>query len=149
MERGKPTERTILVVDDEDCIREIVGFMLRSAGFRVVQASSATEALTMLESGAKFDLMFSDIMMPGLDGVALLQLTKKKFPALPVIILTAADRFLGAQETLLKGACDYLLKPFDRGQLLGAVRCALEGAESSSADGVHAVTVSQSRLCPA
>src|SRR5215470_10043982 len=51
MERCKPTERTILVVDDEDCIREIVGFMLRRAGFRVVQASSATEALALLDSG--------------------------------------------------------------------------------------------------
>jgi DNA-binding NtrC family response regulator len=149
VERGKPTERKILVVDDEDCIREIVGFMLRSAGFSIVQASSATEALTVLESGAKFDLMFSDIMMPGLDGVALLQLTKKQFPALPVIILTAADRVLGAQETLLKGACEYLLKPFDRDQLLGAVRRALEGAEYSSASGVHAAAVSQSRVCPA
>jgi len=149
VERGKPAEWTILVVDDEDCIWEIVGFMLRSAGFRVVQASSANEALTLLESGAKFDLMFSDIMMPGLDGVVLLQLTKEKFPALPVIIVTAADRVLDAKETLLKGACDYLLKPFDRDQLLGAARRVLEGTERSSAAGVHPAAVSQSRLCPA
>ncbi len=148
MERSKVTERTILVVDDEDCIREIVACMLCSDGFRVVQASSATEALNILDSGANLDLMLSDIMMPGLDGVALLQLTKKKFPSFPVIILTAADRTLDAKETLLKGASDYLLKPFDRDQLLNAVQRALQGAEYSPS-GVHPAAASQSRLCPA
>jgi CheY-like chemotaxis protein len=135
-------------VDDEDCIREIVGFMLCSAGFRVVQASSGSEALNIVDSGTNLDLMFSDIMMPGLDGVALLRLTKKKFPSLPVIILTAADRILDAKETLLEGACDYLLKPFDREQLLNAVQRALQGVEGSSCR-VQRAAAPQSRLCPA
>ena len=81
-----PAER-ILVVDDEEAIREIVSSMLTSANYKCRQASSGLEALALLESGEEFELMLSDLMMAGLDGIGLLERTKEKFPDMPVVMV--------------------------------------------------------------
>jgi CheY-like chemotaxis protein len=73
-----PAER-ILVVDDEDPIREVVCSMLNSANFVCSQASSGKEALALLQSGEEFELMLSDMMMPVMDGEALLAATKSRW----------------------------------------------------------------------
>ncbi|MGA8761626.1 MAG: response regulator, partial [Candidatus Sulfotelmatobacter sp.] len=79
----------ILVVDDEEAIREIVSSMLTTAGYTCQQAGSAAEALAILNSGEAFELMLSDLMMAGLDGIGLLERTKEKFPDMPVVMVTA------------------------------------------------------------
>ena len=70
----------ILVVDDEEPIREIVASMLGTAGYACKQAASGMEALAVLTSGEEFELMLSDLMMADLDGIGLLERTKEKYP---------------------------------------------------------------------
>src|ERR1700758_3794201 len=120
-----PADR-ILVVDDEEAIREIVTSMLVSANYQCRQAGSGVEALAMLSSGEEFELMLSDLMMAELDGIGLLERTKEEFPDIPVVMVTAVHDISVALAAIRNGAYDYLLKPFEREQLLAMVRRALE-----------------------
>src|SRR5271163_298272 len=106
----------ILVVDDEEAIREIVCAILAAAGYHWKQASS----------GEEFELMLSDLMMADLDGIGLLERTKEKFPDMPVVMVTAVHDISVALAAISNGAYDYLLKPFEREQLLKSVGRALE-----------------------
>src|SRR3954471_16122416 len=116
----------ILVVDDEEPIREIVCAMLQSSGYRCTQAGSGVEALAILNSGDEFELMLSDLMMAELDGIGLLEKTKERYPDMPVVMVTAVHDVSVALAAIRNGAYDYLLKPFERDQLLAMVRRALE-----------------------
>ncbi|HYL92105.1 MAG TPA: HD domain-containing phosphohydrolase [Alphaproteobacteria bacterium] len=116
----------ILVVDDEEPIREIISSMLNAAGYKTRQSASGMEALAMLNSTGEFDLMLSDLMMAELDGIALLERSKEKYPDMPVIMVTAVHDISVALAAIRNGAYDYLLKPFEREQLLAMVRRALE-----------------------
>src|SRR6476646_5110151 len=120
-----PVDR-ILVVDDEETIREIVSAMLTTAGYKCRQAGSGMEALALLESGEEFELMLSDLMMANLDGIGLLERTKERFPEMPVVMVTAVHDISVALAAIRNGAYDYLCKPFEREQLLATVRRALE-----------------------
>jgi putative nucleotidyltransferase with HDIG domain len=120
-----PNDR-ILVVDDEETIREIVSSMLGGAHFQTRQAGSGIEALSVLESGEEFDLVLSDLMMAEMDGIALLERAKERYPDMPVVMVTAVHDIQVALQALRNGAYDYLLKPFEREQLLATVRRALE-----------------------
>jgi putative nucleotidyltransferase with HDIG domain len=120
-----PNDR-ILVVDDEETIREIVSSMLAGAHFQTRQAASGIEALAILESGEDFDLVLSDLMMAEMDGIALLERAKEKYPDVPIVMVTAVHDIQVALQALRNGAYDYLLKPFEREQLLATVRRALE-----------------------
>jgi putative nucleotidyltransferase with HDIG domain len=116
----------ILVVDDEEPIREIVSSMLSFANYQCRQAASGLEALALLDSGEQFELMLSDLMMADLDGIGLLERTKEKYPDMPVVMVTAVHDISVALAAIRNGAYDYLLKPFEREQLLATVRRALE-----------------------
>src|SRR5437899_12486451 len=83
----------ILVVDDEEPIREIVASMLSTAGYACKQAASGMEALAVLTSGEEFELMLSDLMMADLDGIGLLERTKEKYPDMPVVMVPASTTF--------------------------------------------------------
>jgi putative nucleotidyltransferase with HDIG domain len=120
-----PVER-ILVVDDEDPIREIVCSMLAAANYKTRQASSGLKALAILDAGEEFELMLSDLMMADLDGIGLLERTKEGYPDMPVVMVTAVHDISVALAAIRNGAYDYLLKPFEREQLLATVRRALE-----------------------
>jgi putative nucleotidyltransferase with HDIG domain len=120
-----PAER-ILVVDDEDAIREIVCSMLAAANYKTRQASSGLKALALLDAGEEFELMLSDLMMADLDGIGLLERTKEAYPDMPVVMVTAVHDISVALAAIRNGAYDYLLKPFEREQLLATVRRALE-----------------------
>ena len=119
------TER-ILVVDDEEAIREIVTAMLQSSGYQCQQAASGKQALALLTSGDSFELVLSDLMMADMDGIGLLERTKEKYPDMPVVMVTAVHDISVALAAIRNGAYDYLLKPFEREQLLATVRRALE-----------------------
>src|ERR1700751_3050299 len=120
-----PSDR-ILVVDDEEPIREIVSSMLAFANYQCRQAASGLEALALLDSGEQFELMLSDLMMADLDGIGLLERTKERYPDMPVVMVTAVHDISVALAAIRNGAYDYLLKPFEREQLLATVRRALE-----------------------
>jgi len=119
------TER-ILVVDDEEPIREIISSMLNAAGYKAQQAASGMEALATLNANGEFELVLSDLMMAEMDGIALLERIKEKYPEMPVVMVTAVHDISVALAALRNGAYDYLLKPFEREQLLAIVRRALE-----------------------
>jgi putative nucleotidyltransferase with HDIG domain len=121
-----PMSDRILVVDDEEPIREIVASMLGTAGYACKQAASGMEALAVLTSGEEFELMLSDLMMADLDGIGLLERTKERYPDMPVVMVTAVHDISVALAAIRNGAYDYLLKPFEREQLLNTVSRALE-----------------------
>jgi DNA-binding NtrC family response regulator len=101
----------ILVADDEDGIRETLGFYLRGAGFEVITVASGEEAVRRLRSDA-VSLVIADIVMPGLDGLEVLARTRELDPPPPVILMTAYATVEMAIEALLQGAEDFLVKPF-------------------------------------
>lgn len=116
----------ILVVDDEEPIREVVCSMLESSGYECVQACSGKDALEHLRKDTNFQLVLSDLMMPELDGVGLLEGVRRRYKELPVVMVTAVHDISVALAAIRNGAYDYLLKPFEREQLLAVVRRALE-----------------------
>jgi putative nucleotidyltransferase with HDIG domain len=120
-----PNDR-ILVVDDEETIREIVCSMLNGAHFQTRQAANGLEALSILESGDEFDLVLSDLMMAEMDGIALLERAKERYPDMPIVMVTTVHDISVALQAIRNGAYDYLPKPFEREQLLATVRRALE-----------------------
>src|SRR5208282_6797349 len=89
-------------------------------------ASSGLKALALLEAGEEFELMLSDLMMADLDGIGLLEQTKEGYPDMPVVMVTAVHDISVALAAIRNGAYDYLLKPFEREQLLASVRRAVE-----------------------
>jgi putative nucleotidyltransferase with HDIG domain len=116
----------ILVVDDEEAIREVVCSMLQHATYQCVQASSGVEALAILDRDSNFQLVLTDLMMPEVDGVALLERVRELHQELPVVMVTAVHDISVALAAIRYGAYDYLLKPFEREQLLAVVCRALE-----------------------
>jgi putative nucleotidyltransferase with HDIG domain len=116
----------VLVVDDEEPIREVVSTLLSSAGYKCKHAGSGLEALALLDSGEEYELMLSDLMMAELDGIGLLERTKERYPDMPVVMVTAVHDISVALAAIRNGAYDYLCKPFEREQLLATVRRALE-----------------------
>lgn len=124
---GEPpvTER-ILVADDEEPIREIMSLMLSLAGYRCRHVSGGTQALKLLESGEKFDLITSDICNSEMDGPLFLEQIQRKFPEIPVLMIHAVHDISVSLACIRNGAYDYLLKPFEREQLIFSVRRPLE-----------------------
>ena len=106
----------ILVVDDDDRIRELVKEYLIDNNFLVTTAKDATDAKKKLEI-VKFDILILDIMMPGEDGLSLTKEIKKNNP-IPIILLTAKGETSDRIEGLELGADDYLGKPFEPKELL-------------------------------
>jgi putative nucleotidyltransferase with HDIG domain len=120
-----PPER-ILVVDDEATVRDLVAALLSHSGYSPTLISNAEEALARLQQDPDYDLILSDIMMPGIDGLAFLDHIYCEHPSIPVVICSAINDVHVATNAFRRGAFDYLLKPFDRAQLEGVV---LRGVE--------------------
>jgi putative nucleotidyltransferase with HDIG domain len=116
----------ILVVDDESYIRTIVSAMLEHADLETVTAADGNEALEAIQADPEFDLVLSDIMMVGMDGMTLLERTRQLIPNTPVVMVTAVTDVDVALLAMRNGAYDYLLKPFQQDQLLATVNRALE-----------------------
>jgi DNA-binding NtrC family response regulator len=106
------------VVDDDQTIRQTIISMLASADLECREAASGVEALAVLESGEEFEVMLADLMMPDLDGIGLLERSKSKYPDMPVVIVTSMSDISVALATIRNGGHDYLVKPFEREQLL-------------------------------
>ncbi len=110
----------ILVVDDEPAVRDSLKEWLVDEGFSVDMAESGRQALEMLQDKA-YSLMLTDIKMPGMDGVELLQQAKQVQPELTVVMMTAYATVETAVEAMKQGAFDYLMKPFDPARMLPMV----------------------------
>ncbi|MFQ6093088.1 MAG: HD domain-containing phosphohydrolase [bacterium] len=116
---------TILIVDDEPCVREVLAQFLSQKGYGCVTAEDVQGALDTLKREC-IPLVISDIRMPGLDGVALLQEVKKREPFTEVIMATAVSDTAKAIEAMRLGAYDYVLKPFNLSGIAASVQRALE-----------------------
>jgi cyclic di-GMP phosphodiesterase len=115
----------ILIVDDEESIREVLTSLLEACGYQCATAADGAEALKALET-AQFDLVLSDILMPVMDGLALVEAVQAKQPDLPVVMVTAMHDISAAIGALRTGAYDYILKPFEKDQLYFSARRAIE-----------------------
>lgn len=115
----------ILVVDDEDLIRESLAFILRKEGYVVTEASNGQEAVDELKN-SKYDICITDIEMPKMRGTELLEKMSKIAPDTFVIIITAYASIETAITALRKGAFDYIIKPIDFDDLIMRVRKLLD-----------------------
>src|SRR6185437_11556700 len=101
----------ILVVDDEESIREFLDIMLRKEGYDVSLAEDGQKAIDLLKKKA-FDMVISDLQMPNVTGMELLKFAKDNYPDVRFLIITAFGTTESAVEAMKMGAYDYLTKPF-------------------------------------
>src|SRR5271170_3407586 len=120
-----PQER-ILVVDDEESVRGVVAALLERSGYAVTTIESAEAALTRLQQDPDYDLVLSDIMMPGTDGLTLLDQICADHPGMPVVMFSAVNDTHVVTNAFRRGSIDYLLKPFERSELDSVVMRAIE-----------------------
>jgi two-component system NtrC family response regulator len=115
---------TILIVDDEKNYPLILAAVLEEEGFEILTANSGQEALDVLQS-SDVELVLTDMKMPAMDGIELLEKIKSMDPGLPVIMMTAYGTVDKAVEAMQKGAYSYILKPFDNERLILYVKKAV------------------------
>jgi len=118
-------EGRILVVDDEETVRDLIQRTLEEAGYNVVSAASGQEALDKV-SQLNIELVLLDINMPGMSGLDVLDKLRSDWPDIAVIIATAMGDAQTAVDTMKRGAYDYLTKPFNRDDLVLKVQKATE-----------------------
>ncbi|OGP62830.1 MAG: Fis family transcriptional regulator [Deltaproteobacteria bacterium RBG_13_49_15] len=116
---------SILIVDDEKNYPPVLSAVLEEEGYETLTANSGKEALEILKQ-SEVDLVLTDMKMPGMDGIELLEKIKAKDPDLPVIMMTAYGTVEKAVEAMQKGAYSYILKPFDNERMILYVKKANE-----------------------
>ena len=113
--RMSSADRSILIVDDNDDVRELLLLFLANCSYRLLSANNGESALSLIES-EKFDLVLLDVMMPGFSGVELLKKIRASQvgnnPHLPVIMVTARSGSDDIEEAMKAGAHSYIVKPF-------------------------------------
>jgi DNA-binding NtrC family response regulator len=125
---ANPTKHRILVTEDDQVQREVISDILLRAGFDVATSESGAQTLDVL-SKDHFDLIVTDMRMPGMDGLELLRQAKRVRPETEVVVMTAHATVETAVTAMKEGAIDYLQKPFDKDELLLVVNRALEKSE--------------------
>jgi putative nucleotidyltransferase with HDIG domain len=120
------TQERILVVDDEESVRSVASALLTRSGYSVTTAEGAEAALTRLQQDPDYDLVLSDVMMPGTDGLTLLDHLCTDHPSIPVVMFSAINDIYVVTSAFRRGAVDYLLKPFERTDLESVVLRAIE-----------------------
>jgi DNA-binding NtrC family response regulator len=116
----------ILIVDDEEVLRDVLEVVLRREGFDIVTAASGEEALSVLDGEEDVDLVILDVMLPGISGIDTLRAIRISNPTLPVIVITAFSSIDGAIEAMKHGAFHYIPKPFKNEEVVLTVNKALE-----------------------
>src|SRR5438132_6740638 len=122
---GTSRNGTILIIDDEEIMREILETLLTREGYDVRLASSGVEGLELARA-VPFDAAIVDIMMPGIDGIATLDELKRIDEDLAVIIITAYASVESAISAMKSGAFDYITKPSKNDEVIVVVRNAME-----------------------
>lgn len=114
---------TVLVVEDEDKLRRVIELQLKGAGFDVLQAADAEAALRLCDQA---DLILTDLKLPGMDGLELLEQLRRQDLRTPVIVMTAFGTIENAVQAMKAGAADFLPKPFSLDHLMAVVNKAME-----------------------
>ncbi len=133
------SSKHILLVDDDDSIRWVLNEALADLGLQVTQTSDADSAIKFLEA-ENYDLIISDVRMPGTSGIELLKHCQQYFPELPVIIMTAHSDLDSAVTAYTKGAFEYLPKPFDLDEVNDIIERALTPKQQKSESGSTTIT---------
>jgi putative nucleotidyltransferase with HDIG domain len=120
------TQERILVVDDEQSVRDVVAALLECSGYTATVTESAEQAMARLQQDPDYDLVLSDIMMPGTDGLTLLDNICTDHPGMPVVMFSAMNDAHVVTNAFRRGAIDYLLKPFEHAELESIVMRAVE-----------------------
>ena len=116
----------VLIVDDEQSMREMLRIMIKTEGCDTETAPRGEEAIKKLEAGERYSVVLTDLKMPGASGLDVLRAVKRHDPACQVVLMTAFATAETALEALREGAYDYMIKPFKRDQAVSVVRRALE-----------------------
>ena len=142
-------KESILVVDDEEDILELVTFNLTREGYHVMGATTGEAALKMIQSEA-FDLIVLDLMLPGIDGLQVAKSIKNnpKTGHLPIIMLTAKGEEADIVTGLELGADDYITKPFSPRVLIARVRAVIRRASEESLDDTSILRVHELEIDP-
>lgn len=147
---------TILVVEDDENIQQLVGYNLAKAGFHVVYADNGEQALSLIKR-EKPELIVLDLMLPGINGFEICKLVRKdpKTKNLPIVMLTAKSEEDDMTAGLDLGADDYITKPFSPKILISRIKAALRRKEGLSEEGggtkkntpltIHGITIDPNR----
>jgi two-component system response regulator HydG len=118
----------VLIVDDEEHVRQAVSLVLKQGGYEVIEAADGEEAIAMIQSypsGFSAQAIICDINLPKVSGYDLISFIREKLPTVPIIVLTGHPDVQGAAALFKQGVVDYLIKPGRADTLLEAVRRAI------------------------
>lgn len=107
----------VLIVDDESLMRELVSEMLKGKAKSIIPAQSGVEALEIFKQIPKIDIIITDMNMPGMNGLQLLEKIRQMDPIIPVVVMTGYSEIFGIEESLKSGVEEYIKKPFKREEL--------------------------------
>jgi DNA-binding NtrC family response regulator len=118
------TDATIMIVDDDLEIRNVVGRILTKADYHVIEAVDGREAIDLLSSSPEgtISTILVDLQMPNVNGAEVIRHVKAHYPTVPFIVLTAERDVLLTEILAKEGVCDYLIKPVSKEKLLESVR---------------------------
>ena len=121
--REEKMGKTIMTVDDSNSMRELVGITLQSAGYEVVKAVDGVDALEKAEKSS-FDMVLTDLNMPNMDGIELIQKLREhsKYRFKPILMLTTESQESKKKEGKAAGATGWIVKPFKPNQLVAVVK---------------------------
>jgi two-component system chemotaxis response regulator CheY len=116
-------EKTILIVDDSESIREVVNFTLENAGYKVLVGVDGSDALKFLD-GTEIHLVITDFHMPNMDGISLIKAirAREQYQYVPILLLTTESQTAKKEEAKAAGATGWIVKPFVQDKLLAVVQ---------------------------
>ncbi len=117
---------SILLVDDEDGVRLVVSRVLKSKGFKVLECANAEQALTILSERSDFDLLLTDMIMPGMDGETLIKKAREAYPSMKSLLMSGYSEDMARHGSSENKDLDFLAKPFELNQLLDKVKEVLQ-----------------------
>ena len=123
------SEGLVLIVDDEPEVRKVVRMTLEKAGYHVLEAEDGIQAIEEIRKGENaltLDVIITDIPMPNMNGIDLIDYYGKEWPSVPLVVLTGCPDISMATGLLQHGVVDYLVKPVEGGKLRAAVSNAME-----------------------
>lgn len=132
-------QSTVLIVEDDPSLRDVLSETLRLEGYQVVTADNGDKALKLLACNDDIALLLSDVQMHPVDGHDLLRSCKQQYPALPFILMTAYGTIEKAVQSLRDGAADYLTKPFESDTLIEMVSRYISPIDNTADDGFIAM----------
>ena len=126
---GQVSEGLILIVDDEPDIRKVVRMTLEKAGYQVIEAEDGKQAIEVIrkeEHALTLDMIITDIRMPNMNGLDVINYYRNEWPSVPLVVLTGFPDIDMATGLLQYGVVDYLVKPVEAGKLRASVSKAME-----------------------